>query len=145
DACNDGIDNDGDGFRDCSDRSCISIGELRDFDGRMLAVTPCLESVFDPGDLNVEGNTVELLRDVARRRCSDGFDGDSDGFIDCDDWDCQWNPFLNPRAEGIPPADPNNPFSANSGGFCEGFLFNEATGDWEFDSGLPRVTRLRCD
>jgi hypothetical protein len=27
-------------------------------------------------------------------QCSDGFDNDGDGFIDCDDWDCNHNPDL---------------------------------------------------
>ncbi len=30
--------------------------------------------------------------DPARSNCADGIDNDHDGFIDCDDWDCNWNP-----------------------------------------------------
>ncbi|MCK5799300.1 MAG: hypothetical protein KAI47_19050, partial [Deltaproteobacteria bacterium] len=26
--------------------------------------------------------------------CSDGIDNDADGFVDCADWDCSWNPLV---------------------------------------------------
>jgi hypothetical protein len=40
-------------------------------------------------------------------RCSDGLDNDKDGFVDCDDWDCSWNPLVtvcNGRAKVCAPA-----------------------------------------
>ena len=82
--CKDGKDNDGNGYEDCSDRSC------RGADAWDPASTvppihldrhPCQES-FRPGDDPKELNAV----------CSDGVDNDEDGFTDCDDWDCAWNP-----------------------------------------------------
>ena len=27
-------------------------------------------------------------------QCSDGEDNDGDGLVDCDDWDCTYNPFV---------------------------------------------------
>ncbi|NCQ60586.1 MAG: hypothetical protein GW913_07950, partial [Myxococcales bacterium] len=41
---------------------------------------------------------------------SDHLDNDGDGFVDCDDWDCNWNPLLNPQA-----ADP----TSTAVPFCE--------------------------
>ena len=29
---------------------------------------------------------------AAENLCSDGLDNDEDGFVDCADWDCAWNP-----------------------------------------------------
>jgi len=29
---------------------------------------------------------------VSDARCEDGIDNDLDGFTDCEDWDCSWNP-----------------------------------------------------
>jgi hypothetical protein len=80
--CTDGIDNDGNGFPDCQDFSCREVLEeiVDDMDqptGRRRS--PCLESV-GADDPNMRAN------------CMDGVDNDRDGFADCDDWDCNWNP-----------------------------------------------------
>jgi hypothetical protein len=80
--CTDGLDNDGNGFPDCQDFSCREVLEeiVDDRDqptGRRRS--PCLESVgAEPANV--------------RANCMDGVDNDRDGFIDCDDWDCNWNP-----------------------------------------------------
>ncbi len=60
--CNDGIDNDGNGFIDCADFGC----------SRNPLVTCPVE------------NTNAL--------CNDGIDNDANGFIDCDDFACSRNP-----------------------------------------------------
>lgn len=63
--CDDGIDNDDDGFTDCEDWSCT----------RSPDVTVC-------GSEDTVG------------ACTDGVDNDGDGFIDCQDWDCSFNPLV---------------------------------------------------
>ncbi len=75
----DGIDNDGNGYPDCADYSCA-----RAFD--IEVARACQESLVNqkatPAEREAEANA----------RCQDGLDNDQDGFIDCDDWDCSWNP-----------------------------------------------------
>jgi hypothetical protein len=80
--CTDGIDNDDNGFPDCQDFSCREVleeivDEMDQPTGRRRS--PCLESV-GADDANMRAN------------CMDGVDNDRDGFSDCDDWDCNWNP-----------------------------------------------------
>ena len=70
--CADGIDNDGNGFKDCEDFSCRRATDI-------TVRQACQESV---GETSLEVN----------QRCSDGVDNDNDSFIDCDDWDCSYNP-----------------------------------------------------
>ena len=57
----------------------------------------------------------------AIQRCTDGVDGDLDGFTDCDDWDCQWHPLLNPSATMATDVAPglcqNGRFDRNVPGF----------------------------
>ena len=65
--CDDGKDNDGDGFTDCKDFSC-SLNP---------SVTVCKGT---PGPEN--NNTA----------CSDGKDNDDDGYVDCADYDCKNSP-----------------------------------------------------
>ncbi|HAN31308.1 MAG TPA: hypothetical protein DCQ06_06880 [Myxococcales bacterium] len=77
DKCKDGLDNDGDTYIDCSDRSCRSADAWDAINQRH----PCQES-FEPSDSPAVINGI----------CSDGKDNDGDGFTDCDDWDCAWNP-----------------------------------------------------
>ncbi|MDY0062019.1 MAG: nuclease A inhibitor family protein [Myxococcota bacterium] len=69
--CHDGIDNDGDGYRDCADFDCA----------RNPAVTVC-------GGENHDGV------------CADGVDNDSDGYTDCLDFDCSRNPAVTVCATG---------------------------------------------
>ncbi|MEO0325136.1 MAG: hypothetical protein AAF447_19410 [Myxococcota bacterium] len=104
-------------------------GVPEDFDGdgapgavSPFYANPCDESrgPSDPADLAQLQNA--LTEAVAR--CSDGIDEDLDGFVDCDDWDCQWNPVLNPQASD------RFPFDRVQGetGFCQG-------GAWEPSGG----------
>ena len=137
-SCTDFIDNDGDGFLDCSDRSCEGLTEPRNVtlpDGSNVVrqVSPCLESVYrvDDIDARTPGRDEETLRRIAQQGCSDGFDGDSDGILDCDDWDCQYNPLLNPRT--------NNP-NSTAFSFCEGATFEG--GLWVGGSADTRI--LHC-
>lgn len=84
--CTDGLDNDGNGFGDCQDFSCRSVIEAfvdHDASGDLVPNgfqrSPCQES-------------VGAMPEFARANCMDGRDNDDDGFVDCEDWDCNWNP-----------------------------------------------------
>jgi hypothetical protein len=92
--CTDGVDNDGNGFVDCNDFSCRSTAEFVDA-GMTRVRSPCLESGLSPEQADrLMGYTRELAAENARLNCSDGMDNDADGFVDCDDWDCNWNPLI---------------------------------------------------
>lgn len=118
-SCLDGIDNEGDGFVDCSDFSCQGISEMAMPPGATVPVlvSPCLESftsadpVMDP--LGAYREAID--------RCANGIDEDSDGFVDCADWDCHWNPVLQPRA--VSP-------DTEEQGFCQGWILNITSGQW---------------
>ena len=78
--CDNGIDDDGDGFIDCEDQDCWNsglcheiCGNGQDDDGDGL--TDC----EDP-DCWVNGQCPEI--------CGDGIDNDNDGYTDCEDSDC---------------------------------------------------------
>ena len=116
DSCKDGIDNEGDGFIDCADFSCRDFVEMRMTPNGPRELNPCRESIHAP-DQNISDE--QRRRNIAEtsEACRDGFDGDSDGFIDCDDWDCQWNPLLNPGATG-----------GTAPGLCQGGLFDPSLG-----------------
>ncbi len=107
--CTDGIDNDGNGFADCADFSCSqprfadieldprlavacdeSGGLLSDIDRRRLGIPTADELCSnDPRDLDPSLSPAER----ARIRIEVG-DDDRDGFIDCDDWNCNYNPLV---------------------------------------------------
>ncbi|MBW2463736.1 MAG: hypothetical protein JRH11_18945 [Deltaproteobacteria bacterium] len=104
--CKDGIDNEGDGFPDCQDFSCRG---ARTFGGPLQVTAPCLEAALGPGDgipdavlLNWQMTDPalssitedEAIIQVVIANCSDGVDNDQDGFVDCEDWDCNWHPTL---------------------------------------------------
>jgi hypothetical protein len=89
--CTDGVDNDNNGYVDCADFSCIKFTEVDPNSPASAPVTrsPCQESIG--GD--------------AYANCTDGRDNDADGFVDCEDWDCNYNP-----AMLVPdPGDPHAP------------------------------------
>ncbi|MBJ71094.1 MAG: hypothetical protein CMN31_07095 [Sandaracinus sp.] len=151
-SCTDGRDNEDDDFADCGDFSCQDVLQLvtlvgPDGEPRMVPASPCDESVVD-ADADGEPDSIEDLLDLrladpdtfftrayqqAQGRCTDGVDNDSDGFVDCDDWDCQWNPLLNPQTQrplvegGDPPLGPGP-------GLCQGGFFDRDTLTWR----LPR-------
>jgi hypothetical protein len=70
--------------------------------GRCLALrSPCFESVWIDADSDLQGNELGLLPEdaslaeqvaMATAACTDGRDGDGDGFTDCEDWECNYNP-----------------------------------------------------
>lgn len=80
--CSDGIDNDNNGFVDCADFSCSRP------DSEDIAADAALATVCDESG----GSFVDAAQAVAY--CTDGLDGDGDGFIDCDDYNCNYNPLV---------------------------------------------------
>jgi hypothetical protein len=133
DECKDGIDNDEDGFPDCADFSCRGSEQERVIDGMTVIANPCQESITPVTD-GRSFMTDELRRrseiQEASDRCSNGIDEDQDGFTDCEDWDCHWNPLLRPGADialdaGRPPEE----------GFCQGWRYvvsDPTTAEWRY-------------
>jgi Putative metal-binding motif len=74
--CNDGLDNDCNGFADCDDFAC-----------RTCAVPACLTG----GAVTLrDGGTCTCgAPETTMAACSDGLDNDCDGFFDCQDFSCQ--------------------------------------------------------
>lgn len=68
DCCNDDVDNDGDGFKDCADTDCLN-------------ATIC-----------ETGGGVKKVEYLGEKDCNDNKDGDdADGKIDCDDPECAYS------------------------------------------------------
>jgi hypothetical protein len=74
--CDDGADNDGDGYIDCDDWDCDD--------------DPACGGSGDGGGSSGGGSGGG--GDSSESDCTDGADNDGDGFIDCDDWDCDDDP-----------------------------------------------------
>ena len=85
--CADGLDNDGDGLIDLSDRGCTSI---EDDDER----NACGDSFDNDNDGLIDADDPEcsseadLTEDIIETRCNDGYDNDGDGKIDLADSEC---------------------------------------------------------
>ncbi|PIN89627.1 hypothetical protein COU60_03385 [Candidatus Pacearchaeota archaeon CG10_big_fil_rev_8_21_14_0_10_34_76] len=93
-ACNDGLDNDGDGWIDMDDPGC---GYIRDVDeNNSPRAYQCSDGLDNDGDGLIDGfdpdcsswgdDSESSLRGT---QCSDGLDNDGDGLIDMDDPDCE--------------------------------------------------------
>ena len=72
--CNNGKDDDGDGFIDSEDNDCTETG------------TECSNGKDDDGDGFIDGDDLDCTE--TGTECSNGKDDDGDGFIDSDDLDC---------------------------------------------------------
>ncbi|MDB4930211.1 MAG: Tryptophan synthase alpha chain [Myxococcaceae bacterium] len=81
-ACGDGVDNDCDGFRDCTDPGC----------------DPICRPVVDAG-------CVASGPEGSNAQCADGVDNDCDGYTDCVDFGCSMSSAVTicPRADAGPP------------------------------------------
>ena len=121
--CSDRRDNNRNGFVDCADFSCqyLSVtttgrcsesgacpaGQGCFRDSCLSFESPCQEGADIGGNLTLFGSALppDLLVEERRRlivaQCTDGVDNDADGFADCNDWDCVFNP-LAVNAEGNP-------------------------------------------
>jgi len=86
--CDDGIDNDGDGFVDCDDQDCYETATCNP------TVEICDDGIDNDGDGFVDCDDVDCFDDCGAEYefdCGDGIDNDDDGKIDCDDEDCAQN------------------------------------------------------
>ncbi|MBU0550283.1 VWA domain-containing protein, partial [Myxococcota bacterium] len=114
--CGDGIDNDGNGYADCAEWSCLhnpavsACAEARA--GLEITEALCTDGIDNDGNgyadcqdyhcarnlwINACGN--DERDDIA---CADGLDNDLNGFIDCDDWDCSRSPTVSVCPSGCP-------------------------------------------
>ncbi len=146
DECKNGLDDDGDGFPDCADFSCRGSLQERNIDGTTIIANPCQESITPVTDGRMFA-TPELRRNSEIQelvdRCNNNVDEDEDGFTDCEDWDCHWNPLLRPGAEiaidaGRPPEE----------GYCQGWRYTvdaAGVGTWAFSApSAPENRPLYC-
>lgn len=105
--CSDAIDNDGDGATDCEDADCNSpaISACKGSWEGPLSGTGLATAAGDEAPLPElgEGQSLEDLlgtgSDIDGERndfvCSDGFDNDGDGAVDCADIGCRFDPNVN--------------------------------------------------
>lgn len=73
--CDNGIDDDGDGFVDGDDFDCQERG------------TQCSNGIDDDGDGFIDNEDFDCTE--TGEECNNGIDDDGDGFTDCDDLDCE--------------------------------------------------------
>ena len=100
-ACQDGIDNDNNGYVDCNDFSCSK------------NPNPAIAELCIPDEPVIPEDTPEM--------CSDGIDNDGDGYTDCSDNSCRNSDSLAVRKvcqESLPQAvvancDDDDPFDAD--------------------------------
>jgi hypothetical protein len=112
-SCDDGLDNDDDGYVDCEDSDCSNNsacpevcddGEDNDYDGYVDCYDSeceddpnCIEICDDEEDNDLDGYTDCQDSDCAddlncAEICVDGLDNDYDGYTDCRDMDCVDDP-----------------------------------------------------
>ncbi len=87
-ACDDGIDNDGDGWIDLDDPGCPNAA---DDDESLVGPDECGDQADNDGDGLIDGldpNCADPTGDSESATCSDGADNDGDGWTAPDDPDC---------------------------------------------------------
>ena len=90
--CNDGIDNDGDGFIDCADANCLGTPECS-----LQSESICDDSIDNDSDGLIDCADPDCAGiglcgpEGLASTCSDGIDNDGDGLIDCADPGCAKN------------------------------------------------------
>ena len=96
--CDDGADNDRDGFIDCADADCLLDPACG---GPVFEV--CDDGVDNDGDRLIDCDDPECafapICAGTERICDDGIDNDGDGRIDCRDPDCARDPFCGGAVE----------------------------------------------
>ena len=101
-ACDDGVDNDGDGLVDCHESGCAERAAFCAPRQREDSGAACTNGVDDDGDGLVDCDDADCLASPAcswrqseergRSACGDGVDNDGDGRVDCLDADCLRHP-----------------------------------------------------
>ena len=97
--CNNGVDDDGDGYIDCDDLDCSNNSDCGGSDDGSCAVYGCVgytpENSCQCNSLCVDFDNCcidyeAVCGDVepSTEDCTNGIDDDGDGFVDCDDWNC---------------------------------------------------------
>jgi hypothetical protein len=93
--CGNGLDDDGDGKKDCLDDDCAA---------DPLCVTDpilehCANGLDDDGDGDTDCDDNDCLTNphCVEVFCSDGVSNDDDGLVDCEDPDCQGGPACQPN------------------------------------------------
>ncbi|MBL7779086.1 MAG: hypothetical protein JNK66_12440 [Chitinophagales bacterium] len=76
--CNNGLDDDNDGFTDLNDNDCTELG------------SECLNGNDDDGDGFTDSADLDCTETGSE--CSNGVDDDQDGFTDCNDVNCTGEP-----------------------------------------------------
>lgn len=84
--CNDGVDNDGDGYEDCRDSDCAE-------DSGCVSGENCYDGLDNDGDcfvdcIDSDCFEFQICEQNAESSCNNGFDDDGDGYSDCLDVDC---------------------------------------------------------
>lgn len=94
--CDNGIDDDENGFADCDDFACTTDPAC---EGNL---DTCSDGLDNDGDQYTDCEDFDCLQNCTTATlcgaaeatvaaCSDGVDNDLDGFTDCDDFDCSRN------------------------------------------------------
>lgn len=116
--CQDGVDNDNNGYTDCADFSCSGAPTVMSYCAEVLENTfeKCRDGIDNDGNGYRDCDDYSCRRasdiEVARAcqeslgltdaemnaRCQDGVDNDEDGYTDCADWDCSHNPAVSTDA-----------------------------------------------
>ena len=86
-ACDNLVDDDGDGFTDCEDRDCSLTSTVCTPEDS--AVT-CADGKDQDGDGFIDGSDDDCSESTVEA-CTDGLDNDGNGFVDCGDWGCSQN------------------------------------------------------
>ena len=107
--CDDGIDNDGDGYLDCADWDCDYDPACGGEGGSDDSETDCDDGIDNDSDGYLDCEDWDCDYDPAcggeggseesETVCDDGIDNDSDGYLDCEDWDCDDDPACADSAE----------------------------------------------
>lgn len=99
DLCSDNLDNDGNGFKDCSDPGCRDFAFCQQTEeGKENTLAACMDDEDNDGDglKNCDDPDCKAFAicqegedENTPEKCRDSKDNDKDGFIDCDDSDCK--------------------------------------------------------
>ena len=139
--CDDGIDNDDDGYVDCDDFDCSSDSACENASGGSCAEYGCVDytpsNACQCNDLCTQfGNCCDDYEELCAggtdggsdggsgsEICNDGIDNDGDGYVDCEDYNCDGT---------IGDADPACGGSGSGGGsdseICDDGIDNDGDG-----------------